>query len=216
MAFQRWSRSAAWALGLLASPVIAVTVGQVDTFQNGGTGDWVTGGPSPNPPANGGGGGPGGASDLYLLATATGLAAPGGKLVLFNSVQWTGSYTGAALSAITMDLKNFGSTELDLHLQVTGPDPSVFAYTTAAFVVPAASGWMHATFSLLPAALTGTFTVLSGVNELRLWHGNLGPSNVSAQLGIDNISAVPEPDRALMLAGGLAVLIGLWRRRSAR
>jgi hypothetical protein len=215
MAVRGWQNWAG-ALGVLfAGPALALNVGMVDTFQDGSLNGWDTGGPSPNPPVNQVTGGPAGAGDKFMLATASGVHGPGGKLVVFNALQWLGNYTALNLTSITMDLDNFGSTALDLHLQLSGVGAT--AYTTSGVVLPAGSGWQHVTFSLLPAALTGAAaTVLGGVTELRLYHGTSAAVDVAASLGVDNIAAVPEPGRALSLGAGLLALAAITRPTSRR
>jgi hypothetical protein len=212
MAIRRWHLLWGALCVQLAGPAGAASVGMVDTFQDGSTNGWVTGSPSPYPPVNQATGGPAGAADKFMLATATGVQGPGGKLVLFNTAQWQGSYTALNLTAISMDLNNFGSTALDLRLQLTGA--AATAYTTGAVVLTAGGGWQHVSFSLLPAALSGSAAlVLGDVTELRLYHGTSAAANVVASLGIDNITAVPEPGRALSFVAGLLALAVTTRRR---
>jgi MYXO-CTERM domain-containing protein len=60
---------------------------------------------------------------------------------------------------------------------------------------------------------------LSGATQFRLFHGSSAVypgQNVAAQLGIDNVSAVPEPRQALLFVAGLLALgAGRWRRQQA-
>ena len=217
MAVRRWQfvSGALSALSVFCvGPALALNVGMVYTFQDGSTNGWDTGGPSPNPPVNQATGGPAGAGDKFMLATASGVHGPGGKLVVFNAAQWLGNYTALGLTSITMDVDNFGASALDLRLQLFSSGAT--AYTTTAVVLPAGSGWQHVSFSLLPPALTGSAAlVLGGVTELRLYHGTSAAVDVAATLGIDNIAAVPEPGRALSLGVGvgLLTLAGITRRR---
>lgn len=213
MAIRGWNGAWLLALAVLAGPASAVTLGQKDTFQDGTTDSWISGGPNPNPPLNIANGGPAGAGDRYLLVTANG-AGQGGKLVIFNLAQWTGNYLTAGVGTIGMDVDNFGATELDLRLEFIGGAGS--AYSTNPVIVPVGTGWQHVTFLVTPSALTGSAaTALGATTELRLYHGDAAALNVVAQLGIDNVTAaaVPEPSPALSLTAGLAALFVIARRR---
>ena len=187
----------------------AVSLGATDTFQNGTTNGWSTGGASPNPPANIPAGGPAGGADKYLLLTATGGSGPGAKLVAISGAQWAGDYMSAGVSAIRMDVKNFGSADLSLRLYFEGPLSA--AYSSDAVLVHAGGNWSPVTFSILGNALTGG-PVLSGVTQFRLFHSVLpgAPSTgavIAAQLGVDNVTAVPEPAEWLAMLAGMAVVL---------
>ncbi len=59
--------------------------------------------------------------------------------------------------------------------------------------------------------------MLGDVRQLRLFHGSSASfpgEAIAATLGLDNVTAVPEPAAAWLLLPGLAALIG-WRRRPA-
>ena len=85
-----------------------------------------------------------------------------------------------------------------------------------AALLPAGSGWTHASFSLDAAALIGSpAVVLAGVQQLRLFHGisaSFPGEAIVATLGVDNVTAVPEPAAAWLLLPGLAALYSLRRR----
>jgi hypothetical protein len=200
--------------GAAAGPAAAVTLGATDTFEDGTTEGWSTGDPSPNPPVNVDGGGPGGALDRYLLLSSSGINGPGGKLVAWPGAEFRGNYLEAGVTALAMDLNNLGSTTLSLRLYLDGPLGST-AVLLAPIVLPAGSGWTSVVFPMLPAAYDGPGArVLGNVSQLRLYHGVLADypgGNIAAQLGVDNVTAVPEPGLAWMLAGGLAALA--WMRR---
>lgn len=185
--------------GVLAAPAFAVSLGMADTFQDGTTEGWASGAANPNPPLNAATGGPAGVGDRYLLLTATGVAGPGGKLVAFSGPQWAGDYPSTGVTGIGMDLNNLGATDLHLRLLFDSAAGSGFS---SEVLVPAASGWIHAMF--------GVSAALANIASFRLYHGPdavfPGPA-IAASLGIDNVTAVPEPSRWQMLFAGLATLV---------
>jgi hypothetical protein len=74
----------------LASPV---TLGQIDTFEDGTTQNWLVGllgAPHPAPPVNVPTGGPAGVDDNYLLLSAIGGVGAGNRLTAINVSQWGG------------------------------------------------------------------------------------------------------------------------------
>lgn len=206
---------------MLPAPLRAVMLNQVDNFQNGTTHGWTEGPSSPNQPANISTGGPGGGSDRYLRNASNGGLSAGGRMVMFNTGQWTGDYTEAGITRLEADMINLGSTTLRMRIALAG-NFSYFA-STAPVVLAPGSGWQKVSFELDPAGLTrvsgsdSLATVLGDVGELRIL------SSVSATyigdvltgtLGMDNLTAVPEPASALLLA--LGGWLGLHRRRVQR
>lgn len=225
-------------LCLVQSPrAFAVTIGQMDTFEDGTTDGWLVGllgAPHPAPPQNIASGGPSGAADNYLQLTAVGGAGAGNRLSAINLDQWAGDYIGAGVNAIAMDLNNLGTTDLSLRLLlwagVAGPPTDVAISTTAVFL-PAGSGWTSVLFPIMSDDLTilgGSVTnALTNTTELRLFHSPTiafpGPS-VATTLGVDNIQArgvppgsgsstVPEPSTAVLVGTGIAALLSrrYWR-----
>lgn len=218
MTFQRKALVGAALLVLASAPAMAVTRGMVDTFEDGTLMGWSSGDANPNPPMNIATGGPNGANDNYMLLSASGLAGPGGKLVAFAGPQWSSSsnYITAGITALGMDVDNLGSTEIDLRLYIVGTSGASVVSKDAIVVAPG-GGWQHVSFSLAPSAFTSSPSdVLSSVAQIRLFHGTTPAfpgQNIAAQLGVDNISAVPEPAAWMSFGAGLALL---WaRRRSA-
>ncbi len=200
-----------------------VIAGYKDNFEAGAAG-WTNGiAPHPGTAL----GGPGGASDHYLRVTADGVGSSS-RLVVFNrSSQWTGNYVAAGVSTISIDLKNFGTTPLSIRIAVKDGlllTSSGYA-TTVAFSLPVDSQWHHAVFSLDSSALTAIGsppalgTLLQSVPEVRILHSTspaLVGTPIVSSLGIDNVTAVPEPSTAAMLAASsLCLLVGMgwtWRR----
>ena len=103
IATARWAGLAA-AL-TLAQGAAAVTLGQIDDFEDGTTQGWVvgigTGATSPVPPVAVATGGPDGADDGYLLLTSVGGFGAGSRLAVINATQWAGDYTTSGISGRT-------------------------------------------------------------------------------------------------------------------
>jgi hypothetical protein len=217
-----------------SSAAAAVALGQVDTFSASAE-EWFIGGgpggigrvPVSVVPA----GGPGGAGDAYLQLTSSGMGGPGSKLVANNASQWTGNYVAAGVTAIEMDLANLGTTDLTIRLLFEDPGaatpPANIAATTFGAVLPAGSGWTHVRFAIEPGDLTAVAgdpaTVLGGTTFFRIFHNPVpafapppaGPPSIAAVLGVDNITAVPEPSAVVMMLVGLGAVGMAVRRRRA-
>jgi hypothetical protein len=177
--------------------LFAIELNQWDNFQDGTTQGWQTGAPNPNPPVVVTDGGPEGAGDAYLLLTSSGSTGAGGRLIVFNSAQWTGDYTGAGVEMISMHMNNFGSVELSMRIVLQGPGDNFWSVNPV--LVPPQSGWVTVQFPVQAGDLTGGSDVsatLGGVTRVRILHsvsGSYIADRVTAQLGIDNITAAHEP-----------------------
>jgi hypothetical protein len=205
------------AFALFAAPAAGIVLGQVDDFQNGTLQNWG-GGASP---FNVSTGGPDGDGDRYLrISTA------GGNLGANNVAQWTGDYIAEDVLSVNVHLNNLGANPLSIRLSLFGPDGTYSS--TIATVLPAASGWVSVEFLLDEAEFTqtqgfATFDqVLASVQTLLLRHdpdpidppGT--PNPVTGTLGIDNITALPEPGVIPVLATGIATLLRLRAHRLGR
>jgi hypothetical protein len=205
--------------------LFAVSVGQIDNFQDGTTDNWTNGQPTTGtPPINVGTGGPAGAGDRFLEITADGSGADG-KLTTFNRTQWLGDYITAGVNEIDMDLENLSSVTLSIRLafrESTTIGAPGYLSTIPVTLAPN-SGWVHASFAITPTSLTpiggptGFSTFFSSPAELRIINEagttNLDGDVVTGQLGIDNIAAVPEPSISATLVVGLALFC---QRRARR
>jgi hypothetical protein len=214
-----------------ASTALAVSFGQSDTFENGTVQGWSVGpGGHSSPPTNIATGGPSGADDNYLRATALGGGGAGSRLAFFNSMQWSGNYLAAGITAISMHVNNFGPNEAHLRLRFLGfsGGPTNDVAITNAIVVPPGSGWSLITFTIDPASLVtlqGSATgALSNATELRIFHNPAatyppqptGPPAINVQLGFDNIRAIPEASSIALISIGALALAALTRKCSAR
>jgi hypothetical protein len=177
----------------------AIDENQWDNFEDGTTQGWGSGSPNPNPPANVSSGGPNGDDDHYLRVSSTGGNGPGSMLITFNNSQWAGNYIDAGITEISMHVNNFGSTDLLLRLAFYKNTGANIFWTINAEPVPANSGWVVVYFSVQSMDLTGGTDVnaaLSNVTQLRIIHrasGGYQADPIVAELGIDNITAGPQP-----------------------
>lgn len=147
-------------------------------------------------------GGPAGAGDGFMRIRADGNDSHG-SLVAFNrDRQWSGNYTTAGVQAISMSLKNFSSTTLQMRIAIsnTGTSSGRWWASTAAISLPGNSDWTTVTFPLGAGDLTmirggGTYaTLMVGVGTLRLLHAPGPPDyqgvTINATLGVDNITSL--------------------------
>jgi hypothetical protein len=199
---------------IVASPVFAIAPGQVDDFENGTEMDWAEGFFSPNPPGNIPTGGPAGNGDAYIQNVSTGqFSTAGGRMVMFNQIQWAGNYVSAGVASIRMQVANFGATPLTIRIAIQGG--STRYGSTNGFALPADGVWREATFNLnadgmsLIAGVASLNTVLSNVSTLRIMSRASGPGwegdTIAGTLGVDNItatapSAVGEGGRSIVTA----------------
>ena len=202
-------------LSLAALPAGAITLGQTDDFSS--LQFWQRGVLAAP--------GAGGASDPFLQLDSDGVS-QGGNLVSFNQAQWSGDYLAAGVTRITLLLSNLGGSALDVRLAFgdsNAPRLSGSWYSTLQAVTLApGSGWTAVSFDIgagdlvLTNGSAGYAQVMSNVFTLRILHSSspssLGQS-VIGTLGIDTISAVPEPSLAAMLGAAALFAIGKLRRR---
>lgn len=198
----------------LAAPAASIVRPQTDTFQDGTTQNWIGGASPVNVPS----GGPDGAEDRFLRISAT-----NGNLGTNNIMQWTGNYTAADVAKIEFNLNNLGPNPLALRITLFGAGGTFT--TTNETVLPPGSGWVSVDFALDSGSLTqtagfGTLAqTLADVNTLLIRHDPdpISPSgqenHVTGVLGIDNVTALPEPSSALLRIAGIAAFALIYRAR---
>lgn len=202
------------ALGFAVSGY-AVVPGQTDDFQDGTTQNWTNGGaPGAPPVVNLTSGGPGGAGDSYIRVTSVGGGGPGSRLTTLNEVQWLGDYVNQGITTIEMDLNNFSQTDLSIRIAFKESDGAgAPGYVSQAFNLQAVPVWGHFVFSITAATMipinnpapfntffSGNFVEMRIINSV---NPNLNGDSVVAELGIDNIHAVPEPTSFVLASVGL-------------
>jgi len=150
-----------------AASASAVLLSEFADFAAGPTTlGWQEGAASPNPPTL-----ESETGNSFVRNVASGGFGAGGRQIMFNAAQWTGDYLTAGVSAITLDLRNSGDTDLNIRLAFQSNTGSRAA-TTQAIELQAGSGWVAATFDLLDLALVSgadsTEQLLSNVNQMRI------------------------------------------------
>ncbi|WP_347925330.1 T9SS type A sorting domain-containing protein [Pontimicrobium sp. SW4] len=171
-----------------------VTAGQIDDFEDTTTQGWRIGGAGgASGPTNVATGGPGGTSYLQYVSTGTGTVAS--KMIIINTDQWIGNYTGQGIKAIRFHVK-VETNDLNLRVAFNG-DGGRISSTNPLFIA-AGSGWQLVEipvevgdFSLVSGGSNVAATLLN-VYEVRLlssptpaWQGE----TIASTLSLDNITA---------------------------
>ena len=171
-------------------------------------------------------GGPAGIGDHYLQLSSNGQLGIGGKLTTFNLQQWLGNYIAQGVTAIEIDLRNSGTTAVNIRLAFKAQNlMNSPGYLSAPVILAPGGAWQHVSISLAPANMIAvggpsaynTF-FSSGIGDARIINevgtSNLNGDLIIGQVDIDNIHAVPEPAAVELLAlGGLLLIVAIRFRR---
>src|SRR5687768_11773893 len=101
--------------GACSPATLAASLGQKNDFEDGGLAGWQVGSAGTGTsPLNVSSGGPAGTGDAFMRLTSTGGAGALSRLVVFNQSTWSGPYT--SFDAISMDLANLGTTQVQMRI----------------------------------------------------------------------------------------------------
>jgi hypothetical protein len=213
-----WLLAAVTAAWITVPHARGVVIDQLDDFQDSTTQGWGIGaGPQPEIMTDGG---PLGASDRFMMMTADG-SSSGGRLTVFNRSQWLGDYIAAGVTAVQIDLRNFSTQTLTIRIafkNTTSPGSAGFSSATG-FSLPADGQWHTAVFPITAAGMAPVFnpgdfnTFMMNPAEMRILHAtspSVTGNSIVAQMGVDNIRAIPAPGAAALLVSGAALA---FRRR---
>jgi hypothetical protein len=212
---------------LTLQPASAITLGQIDDFEDGTVENWETQGGAVTF-TNVSDAGPLGAGDNALNADIP------ARLVITNDTQWAGNYVAAGVTRVSMDLRHQYSFPLAMRIGISngffGPSGSGDTYVTNySLAAPSDGQWHHLVFNISAGNFEpssgnsfpspSAAAALANISHFRLLH-NPTPADFRGEFAagsfqVDNIRAlgVPEPN-GLAVVG--IVALGLLTRRRAR
>ena len=179
------------AVNFLTAASLSITPNQVDDFQDKTTQNWTSGSLNPVQPVVLSEG-----ANFFLRTVSSGTLTAGGKLVFYNSTQWTGNYITANITSISMRVRNSGPNPLSLRIAFKGSGPSDWFVSTNSISLPADGIWEVISFSAKTSDLTGAGdvnAVMTGVTIFRILHSsviNYVGEPIVAQLDVDDITAL--------------------------
>ncbi|MBA3482238.1 MAG: PEP-CTERM sorting domain-containing protein [Pirellulales bacterium] len=185
----------------LPSPALAITLGQLDDFQDGGVANWFVAGGQVTF-ANVPDAGPLGIGDNVLNADCM------NRFVFYNENQWKGDYIAAGVTKISMDVRHENAFPLQLRLgiakgEIRGGGSGDTYVTDYSIAIPNDGQWRRITFDVAPddfvpspgntGPAPSATAALMGVTHLRILHNPtpgdfLGESNPGS-MRVNNILA---------------------------
>lgn len=214
----RFSMGACLLAFLILFPVSAraITLGQIQTFENGRGEGWL--GSAFNSLLEDGG--PAGVGDAYLRVSTIEVGLPGSlRFSLRVAGVWGGDYLAAGVNAIEADFINLGTSDLSIRFSFgTTTIGAAGSVSSVPFVLPPDGRWHHVRFGLSPGDMTpdpslalrnvssASFRHLTDLADL-----SAGGTPVISSLGIDNIRATPEPVSLVLLMAGVGVVFAQGR-----
>jgi hypothetical protein len=191
----------AFCFSLVAASAPAITLGQIDTFEDGTIQNWL--GDMTTPPANVATGGPRGVDDNYVRVVS-GVVGAAPHNAMYNQLQWSGDWLGAGVNVVEVHVKNDGPEAVNLRAVWIGQFGTRLT-STIAVPVPADGVWYKIAFPCRQSDLTNVLPggetyaeVMSDVERFMLRHDagtpSSGGSPVEAIVGYDNIEASNKAD----------------------
>lgn len=184
------------ACSAIAAAAWPITLGQVDTFEDGTTMNWIGGLPGPQNVATDG---PQGADDNYVRIT------PNGGLMhvaMNNDIQWAGDWIAAGVTVVECHLRNEGEEPLEMRFVLISG--STRFTSTVSVKLPADGIWHKVAFPVRESDLTRVLgslsynTVMTDVQKVLIRHDaglpSSGGETASSPCGIDNIEASVKVD----------------------
>jgi hypothetical protein len=170
----------------IASPALAIALGQIDDFQDGGLANWEVRLPGNTFFTNVPDAGPLGVGDSVLDVDNT------NRFIFYNESQWTGDYTAAGVTKISMDVRHQNDFPLQLRLgiakgDIDGGGSGDTYVTNETITVPNDGQWRRITFGVTaadfvpsagnpPVPPPNIAAALTGVTHLRILH-NANPTD---------------------------------------
>lgn len=206
----------------IGAPAAAQTLGFVDDFSTPDTNGWT----SINVNTNPGTGGVGGVGDGYLNIAQ--FPNPFNFGSHNDGSNYAGNWTAAGITGVSFYLNDVNTDEVfSFHLLITGDEGGAAGQSTFVYNIgidPPNGAWQQYEVDFAnPADWTrirgeGSLAdVLAAVSDAHFRHDlapfNNPPDRMTGDIGIDNISLVPTPGAAMLLAGVGLAAIG---RRSRR